>query len=200
MMRGWTQNMLARLQRKAETKGAARTLFFLAFIESIFFPIPPDLLLIPLGLAARRQVFRLAAICLTGSVLGGTAGYLIGYFFMDVIGMFIVQLYGLEDGYFQMQEWYRDYDVLAVAVGAISPIPYKLVALTAGAFKINLATFIIVSALSRGVRFFAEAALIYFLGERIRHFLEKRFDLVLLLGLVLVVAGFVAVKYLPNML
>jgi len=195
MMR-WVQNMLARLQRKAETKGAARTLFFLAFIESIFFPVPPDLLLIPLGLAARRQVFKLAAICLAGSVLGGAAGYLLGYFFMDTIGMPIVRLYGLEDGYVRMQEWYRHYDALAVAIGGFTPIPYKLVALTAGAFKINFATFVLMSALSRGLRFFLEAAFIYLFGEKIRYFLEKRFDLLLLLGFMLVVAGFVAVKYL----
>ena len=171
-------------------------MFFLAFIESVFFPVPPDLLLIPLGLAARRQVFKLAGICLAGSVLGGAAGYLTGFFFMDAIGMPIVRLYGLENGYADMQEWYQRYDAWAVAAAGLTPIPYKLATLTAGAFKINFATFLLVSVLSRGLRFFAEAALIYLLGEKIRFFLEKRFDLLLLLGFVLVVAGFFAVKYL----
>lgn len=192
----WVQSLLERLQRRAETKGAKRTLFILAFVESSFFPIPPDLLLLPLGFAAPKQVFRLALICLVGSVLGGAFGYCLGYFFMDVIGMPIVRLYGLEDGFARMQEWYHQYDAWAVAAAGLTPIPYKVATLTAGAFKLDFFTFMAASVISRGIRFFAEAALIYFFGEKIRHFLEKRFDIFLLLTLIVVVAGFVVVKFL----
>jgi membrane protein YqaA with SNARE-associated domain len=190
------QSILERLQKRAETKGAKRTLFILAFIESIFFPLPPDLLLIPLGLASRKNVFKLAAICTAGSVLGGAIGYVVGYFFMDAVGMYIVNFYKLEDGYASMQEWYQQYDAWAVFAAGLTPIPYKVATLTAGAFKINFATFMLASIASRGLRFFAEALFIYIFGEKVRYFLEKRFDLILLIALVLIVAGFVAVKYL----
>ncbi len=192
----WMHNMLARLQRQAETRGARSTLFVLAFIESVFFPVPPDLLFIPLSLASRKNAFRLAAICTAGSVLGGAAGYLVGYYFMDIIGMHIVHFYGVEDAYASMQSWYQQYDALAVAAAGLTPIPYKVATLTAGAFKINFLIFMIASVISRGLRFFAEAALIYLFGEKIHYFLMKRFDLLLLLALILVVLGFVAIKYL----
>ncbi len=192
----WMHNMLTRLQRRAETRGARSTLFVLAFIESVFFPVPPDLLLIPLALASRKNAFRLAAICTLGSVLGGAVGYLIGYFFMDIIGMHIVHFYSVEDAYASMQAWYKQYDALAVAAAGLTPIPYKVATLTAGAFKINFPIFMVASVASRGLRFFAEATLIYFFGEKIHYFLMKRFDLLLLLTLIVVVLGFVAIKYL----
>lgn len=192
----WMQNMLERLQRRAETKGASRTLFILAFMESSFFPIPPDLLLIPLALGARKRAFRLGAVCLVGSVLGGAFGYFLGYFFMDTVGMSIVNFYGMEEGYRSIQEWYHEYDAWAVAAAGLTPIPYKVATLTAGAFKLDFLTFMAASVISRGIRFMAEAAMIYLFGEKIRYFLEKRFDLLLLLALVAVVGGFVIVKYL----
>lgn len=180
----------------AARKGADKVLMLVAFTESIFFPIPQDLLLISMGLAQRERVFYLATICLIFSVLGGVAGYIIGLFFMELIGMAIIGFYGLMEQYQTIQHWYDRYDAWAVAAAGITPVPYKVCTLTAGAFQINLAVFIIASVLSRGVRFFLIAGLIYWQGERARLFLEKRMDSFMIAVLILVVLGFVLLKFL----
>lgn len=189
------KSWLDKLWQIAATKGAVRVLAGVSFTESIFFPIPPDLLLIPMALADRKNAFKLAAYCLIFSLFGGVIGYFIGYYFMDFIGMPIVKFYGLEDKYLTLQGYYKEYSAWAVAVAGLTPIPYKLCTLTAGAFKINFIIFIVASTLSRGLRFFAVAGLIYLFGEKVRFFLEKRFDLVIAATTVLVVLGFVAIKY-----
>ncbi len=189
------KSWLDKLWEIAATKGAVRVLAGVSFTESIFFPIPPDLLLIPMALADRKNAFKLAAYCLIFSLLGGIIGYFIGYYFMDFIGMPIVKFYGLEDKYLTLQGYYEQYSAWAVAVAGLTPIPYKLCTLTAGAFKINFLIFIVASTLSRGFRFFMVAGLIYLFGEKVRFFLEKRFDLVIAATTALVVLGFVAVKF-----
>lgn len=188
------QKWMDRLWDLAARKGAEKVLFLVAFAESIFFPIPQDLLLIPMGLARPGKVFRLAFICLAGSVLGGIAGYFIGLFFMEAVGMAIIEFYGMMDNYLTIQNWYDKYDAWAVAVAGLTPVPYKVCTLTAGAFKINAAVFIMASILSRGLRFYLIAAFIYWQGERARCFLERRFDLLTSIVLVLVIVGFLMVK------
>lgn len=187
---------LDRLWRVAESRGAERVLAAVSFTESIFFPLPPDLLLIPMALARRERAFRLAALCLFTSLVGGILGYLIGYFFMDVVGMPIIRFYGLESKYLVIKDWYDTYSAWAVAAAGLTPIPYKLCTLTAGAFRIDFLIFIVASTVSRGVRFFTIAGLIYLFGERARYFLEKRFDLILLGTLVLGIAGFAVITLL----
>lgn len=189
------QSWLDKLWDIAATKGAVRVLAGVSFAESIFFPVPPDLLLIPMALADRKNAFKLAAYCLVFSLVGGIGGYFIGYYFMDFIGMPIVKFYGLEDKYLTLQGYYEHYSAWAVAVAGLTPIPYKLCTLTAGAFKINFLIFIIASTLSRGFRFFAVAGLIYLFGEKVRFFLEKRFDLIIAATTVLVILGFLAIKF-----
>lgn len=188
--------MLNWVWRTAESKGAQRVLAAVSFTESIFFPIPPDLLLIPMALAKKEKAFRLAATCLLCSLFGGVLGYFLGYYFMEVVGMPIIRFYGLMDKYAVVKEWYDAYNAWAVAAAGLTPIPYKLCTLTAGAFRIDFWVFILASTISRGVRFFAIAGLIWLFGERVRYFLEKRFDIVLLVTLVLTVGGFIALKYL----
>jgi membrane protein YqaA with SNARE-associated domain len=190
------QKMLDRLWDVASKKGAERVLMAVSFTEAIFFPIPPDLLLLPMGLAAREKVFRMAWICLLFSLAGGVIGYGIGYYFMETLGFPIIHFYGLEKSYSQIQQWYDTYSAWAVSIAGLTPIPYKLCTLTAGAFKVNWPVFIVASAVSRGIRFFVIAALIYFYGESARTFLEKRFNLVVTGALILMVVGFVALKYL----
>lgn len=187
--------LLDRLWRMADTAGATRVLAIASFTESIFFPIPPDLLLIPMALAKREKAMRLALICLISSVLGGIVGYFLGYFFMEVVGMPIVRFYGLLDKYDAIQVWYETYDAWAVAIAGLTPVPYKVCTLTAGAFRIDFFVFIVASILSRGLRFFVIAGLIYLFGEKVRYFLERRFDLVLIAFTILGIAGFVALKY-----
>lgn len=181
--------------RMAETEGAMKVLFAVSLAESIFFPIPPDFLLIPMALAQQKKAFRLATICLVASVIGGAIGYFIGAFFMDSIGMSIVRFYGLTEQYVTVQGWYETYNAWVVAVAGLTPIPYKLCTLSAGAFHVNFEIFLIASIASRGVRFFVVAGLIYLFGHKIRHFLEKRLDLLFIGGMILVVVGFVAVRY-----
>ncbi len=180
----------------AVSGGAMKVLFLVSLAESFFFPIPPDLLLIPMALAQQKKAFRIAAVCLSASVIGGVIGYLIGAFFMDTIGMSIVRFYGLTDQYVVVQGWYEQYNAWVVAVAGLTPIPYKLCTLTAGAFHVNFQVFLIASILSRGLRFFVLAGLIYLFGHKIRYFLEKRLDLVFILGMILVIVGFAAVHYL----
>ncbi|PIE69025.1 MAG: cytochrome B [Deltaproteobacteria bacterium] len=190
------QNLFDRLWDMASRKGAVRVLMAVSFTEAIFFPLPPDLLLLPMGLANRKKVFRLALICLTFSLLGGVVGYGIGYFFMEIIGDPIIRFYGLEAQYTRIQVWYETYNAWAVSLAGLTPIPYKLCTLTAGAFAINWPVFLIASTISRGIRFFAIAALIFFFGETARTFLENHFNLVMTAACILVILGFVGVKYL----
>lgn len=191
----FVQSWMDRLWKMADSKGAGTVLAVVSFTESIFFPVPPDLLLIPMALANRKKAFRLAANCLLFSLAGGLIGYFIGYYFMELLGMPIVEFYGLMDKYGLIQQWYDKYSAWAVAVAGLTPIPYKLCTLTAGAFKINLPIFIIASTLSRGLRFFTIALLIYLFGEKVRFFLEKRFNLVVAATAALVILGFVAIKF-----
>lgn len=185
-----------RFWKVAESKGAKKTLFWVSFTEAIFFPIPPDVLLIPMGLAERKKAFLLARLTLISSLLGGIVGYFLGYFFMDTLGNWLISFYGLQDKYDYLQTLYQEYQVLAVGIAGLTPVPYKLCTLTAGAFHLNLGLFILVSALSRGLRFFLISGLIFWKGEDARIFLEKRFDLVLTLTLVLIILGFGVVKFL----
>lgn len=190
--------MMDKIWTLSASVGARRILFIVSFTESIFFPIPPDLLLVPMILARRKQAFQLAAICLVANILGAAVGYLIGKFFMELLGMPIIHFYTLEEQYVQIQTWYETYSAWAVAAAALTPVPYKLCTITAGAFNINFATFILVSILARGFRFFAIAGLLCLFGERVRFFIEKRLDLIMLLTLVGVVLGFVAFKFLAG--
>ncbi|OBQ46023.1 YqaA family protein [Halodesulfovibrio spirochaetisodalis] len=184
------------VSKTAVSPKAKWVLAFVAFTESIIVPLPPDLLLIPMALTQRKKAFYFATICTVFSVLGGAVGYYLGYHFMDFIGMPIVRFYNLSAEYLRIKEWYDAYNAWAVAAAGLTPIPYKLCTLSAGAFKVNFGIFIIASIASRSLRFFAIAALIYVFGERARYFLEKRFDLVLVVTLILAIAGFIVLKFL----
>lgn len=189
------QNWMNYIWRIADTQGAAKALGIVSFIESIFFPIPPDLMLIPMCLANRSKAFRYATICLVTSILGGIIGYIIGFYFMELVGQAIVDFYHFQDEILKIEQWYNQYSAWAVAIAGLTPVPYKVCTLTAGMFKISFPIFIIASTLSRGLRFFAVAGLIYLYGEKVRFFLEERFNLVVSIFALLVVLGFVAMKY-----
>ncbi|MFO7605532.1 MAG: VTT domain-containing protein, partial [Desulfurivibrionaceae bacterium] len=143
-----------------------------------------------------QKSFRYAGICAVGSVLGGMIGYGLGFWFMDIVGSRIIELYGLADKYELVQELYQKYDAWAVGVAGFTPLPYKVFTITAGAFKINFPTFVAVSLVSRAARFFLVAALIYRFGAPIRTFIERYLNLLTIILLALLVAGFVLVKFL----
>ncbi len=179
----------------AKTPYGEWALFVLAFAESSFFPIPPDVLLIALAVALPRKSFRYAAFCSVGSVLGGAFGYFIGWQFMDLIGMRVVHLYGLEAGFADLKEKYALYNAWVVAVAGFTPIPYKLATITAGACAVNFPVFMLASVLSRSARFFLAAGFIRVFGPKVQPLIEKYFDALALAFTVLLIAGFVVIKY-----
>lgn len=181
--------------RWSATKYAVPALFILAFAESSFFPIPPDVLLIAMAVAVPLKAFRFAAVCSVGSVLGGMFGYLLGWQFMDLVGTHIVEFYHFQEQWDKIGGWYEEYNAWAVGVAGFTPLPYKVFTLAAGAFEINFPIFVLASFVSRSARFFIVAALIHKYGAPIKGFIEKYFNILSIVFMVLLVAGFVLVKY-----
>ncbi len=180
----------------AETPYGAWALFILAFCESSFFPIPPDVLLIALAVGLPKKSLKYALICSLGSVLGGCLGYLIGWQFMTTLGMKIIAFYGLNEKVDYIRYLYTTYDAWAIGIAGFTPIPYKVFTIAAGAFEINFMVFIIASAASRSARFFIVGGLIYVFGPKIQSFIDKYFDILAVAFTVLLVAGFVLIKFL----
>ncbi|MBM9538392.1 YqaA family protein [Desulfobulbus alkaliphilus] len=179
-----------------QTPAGIWTLFLIAVAESSFFPIPPDVFLIALCVAAPHLSFRFAAICAVGSVIGGMIGYGIGLGFMDTIGQRIMEWYSLHDKYAVVQDLYQRYDAWAVGAAGFTPLPYKLFTITAGAFKVDFFTFVLMSLLSRSARFFLVAALIYKFGARVQYFINRYFNILTIVFFILLIGGFVAVRLL----
>lgn len=181
----------------AESKHAGWALFLIAFAESSFFPIPPDVLLIALILGDRRKAWRFASICLAGSVLGGMAGYTIGWGFWEATKELFFKVPGLTQAAFeQMARRYDEYGLSIVFLAAFTPIPYKLITISAGVFGISFLPFVVASIVGRGARFFLVAGLLFKFGERIRPIIDKHFEKLALLFGVLLVGGFLAIKFL----
>lgn len=179
----------------AESPHSQWALFSIAFAESSFFPIPPDILLIALAVAIPAKAFRLALVTTVGSVAGGAFGYLIGHEFYGLLGDPIVRFYAAEDQYARISELYRRYDAFAVAVAGLTPIPYKVATVTAGFFDVDFGRFILASAASRSLRFFLIGWLIRRFGTQARAFIEKYFDVLTLIFLVLLVGGFLLLSW-----
>jgi membrane protein YqaA with SNARE-associated domain len=179
----------------AETPYGVPALFLLAFAESSFFPIPPDVLLITLSLSIPKKAFKYAFICTSGSILGGMAGYFIGYQLMDIIGIPILNFYGAMGKYEYIQALYRKYDAWAVGIAGFTPIPYKVFTIAAGAFKIDFIIFVLASIAGRAGRFFLVAGFIYFFGPPIKTFIDKYFNLLTFVFFALLILGFLLIKY-----
>ncbi|WP_319524187.1 YqaA family protein [uncultured Desulfosarcina sp.] len=180
----------------AATPYGTWALFLLAFAESSFFPIPPDVLLIALCVARPDRSLKYALICAVGSILGGCLGYLIGWQFMASIGSRIVEFYGLSDKVAYIETLYNTYDAWAVGIAGFTPIPYKVFTIAAGMFKIDFTVFILASAVSRSARFFLVGGLIYLFGPRIQRFIDRYFNLLAIVFTVLLVGSFILIKYL----
>lgn len=181
---------------KAAHRHAIWWLAVISFIESSFFPIPPDVMLIPLILAAPTRWFRIALICTLASVAGGYLGYAIGYFFMDTVGHAILTAFHLTEKFAAFKPLVDQYGVWVIIIKGATPIPYKLITIAAGAFHFDLAEFSLASVIARGMRFFLVGALLWKFGPPIRDFVERRLTLVTTATVVLIVAGFAAVKLL----
>lgn len=170
-------------------------LFGIAFVESSFFPIPPDVFLVALAIALPKKSFKYAAICSFGSVLGGAFGYGLGLWAMESAGQPIVNWYGLTDKYEQVRQLYQKYDVLAIFAAGFTPLPYKLFTITAGAFHIDFPKFMLVSLLSRSARFFLVATFIYSFGAPVKYYIDRYFNILSIAFMVLLIGGFFVLKY-----
>lgn len=184
------------MMEKAGHRHAVWWLAAISFIESSVFPIPPDIMLIPLVLAAPTRWWKLALICTISSVVGGYLGYAIGYYFMDSVGMAILSAFHLTDKFLAFKPLVDEYGVWVIIVKGATPIPYKLVTIAAGAFHFDLAHFTFASIVARGMRFFLVAVLLWRFGEPIRVFVERRLKLVTTVAVVLLVGGVAALKLL----
>lgn len=200
----WFKDLYSWVLSWAQTKYGAVALFVLAFTESVFFPIPPDILLIALALGATAKAFRYAFICTAGSVLGAFVGYAIGnyvwltssgefsafanFFFANIPG-FSVELYEA------IKTLFAEWDFWVIFTAGFTPIPYKVFTITSGVFDVNLLMFSVASIIGRGARFFLVAWLIWKFGPSIKRFIDKYFNLLAIVFTLLIVGGFVLIKY-----
>ncbi len=167
-----------------------------SFIESSVFPIPPDVLLIPMVLAARHRAFFIAFVCTAASVLGGLFGYAIGYFLFDQVGQPLVALYGAEQALEGIRGDFAEHGWWIVLGGGMTPFPYKVVTITSGALALDPLAFTAASIFGRGIRFFLVAALLWKFGAPIRTFIEERLGLVVAVAFILLIGGFLVAKVL----
>jgi membrane protein YqaA with SNARE-associated domain len=181
--------------RTASHRNAPRALAAVSFAESSFFPIPPDIMLIPMILADRRKAWWYATLATIASVVGGIVGYAIGYFVFEYIGEPILRFYGYGAKFEEAKRLFNDWGVWILIAKGWTPFPYKILTISAGAFHMPLLPFVIASIATRAMRFYLVAALLYFFGEPIRQFIETRLSLVTTAFFVLLVGGFVAVRY-----
>ncbi len=181
--------------RLADHPRALWALAFVSFIESSIFPIPPDILMIPLILAAPQRAWLIALVAMVSSVLGGIAGYAIGAFAFDTIGQPILEALGKGDAVAEFNTRFNDFGFWAVLGAGITPFPYKVITIMSGWTGMPMATFVATSVLARGLRFFIVAALLWKFGQPVRHFIEKRLGLVFTAFLVILFGGFLLVRY-----
>lgn len=179
----------------ASTRHAEKGLAGVSFVESSFFPIPPDVLLIPMVLADRAKWLRYAMVCTLASVGGALLGYVIGAFLYELVGLPVLRFYGMEDDFQRLADWYNEWGAWAVFIGAVTPFPYKVLTIFSGATGLNLTIFILFSIIGRGFRFFLVAGLLYHFGPPIRSFIEKNLGLLFTLFVALLIGGFVAIRY-----
>ncbi len=179
----------------SEHRHALWALALVSFAESSVFPIPPDVLIIPMVLAARHKAWRIAAVCTVASALGGMAGYGIGYFLYEAVGRPIVEFYGYAAKFANFQAAYNEWGIWIVFSAGFSPIPYKIFTIASGVTGMDPVSFALASVVSRGARFFLVAALLWKFGTPIRIFIEKHLGKLTLAFVVLLVGGFVLIKF-----
>ena len=174
---------------------AGRMLGLVSFIESSVFPIPPDVILIPMVLSERAKAWIYATIATVTSVLGGILGYVIGAFLFDTVGQPLLQFYGYGEKFTDFAARYNEWGAWIVFIAGVTPFPYKVITIASGVTALNPWVFIVASILARGARFFVLCALLYWFGPPIRNFVEKYLGLVATAFVVLLIGGFVVVKY-----
>jgi len=182
--------------RLADHPRALWALAIVSFVESSVFPIPPDVIMIPMILAAPRKAWLIASVALVSSVLGGLLGYAIGAFAFEQIGQPILASLGKAHAMSEFNTRFNDFGFWAVLGAGVTPFPYKVITIMSGWTGMPLATFVATSILARGIRFYLVAALLFYFGEPIRDFIEKRFGLVATVFIVLLFGSYLLVSYL----
>lgn len=185
----WTMSL-------AESRHALWALAIVAFVESSFFPIPPDVLMIPMILARPDRAFRIAFIATVASVLGGCLGYYIGYGMMDVVGQPLLAFYGKEAAFADLSLRFNEWGGWAVLMAGVTPFPFKVITIFSGATHLSLTLFITVAIIARALRFFLVAALLWKFGPPVRDFIEKRLGIVFTVFVVLLLGSFYALRFL----
>lgn len=185
----WSMNL-------ASGKNAERGMGIISFMESSFFPIPPDVFLIPMVLARRDKWIRIATICTVASVLGAILGYIIGAFLYDAVALPVLSALGKGDSLAKIKIWFDEWGVWAVLFAALTPFPFKVLTIFSGLVSLNIVAFILVCILGRGLRFFLVCGLLWKFGEPIRDFIEKRLGLVFTIFMVALIGGFAVINFL----
>ena len=180
----------------SESKGAMSALFIVAFAESSFFPIPPDIMLIPMILAAPSKAWKIAGLATFASVLGGYFGYAIGVFFFELIAEPLLTFYGYLEKFQTFENYYHEYGAWIVFGAGLTPFPYKIITIASGAVHLDLVVFTVASVLARGGRFFIVAWLLKRFGAPMKIFIEKNLGWLSVLFLALLIGGFAVLKYL----
>lgn len=178
----------------ASRKNALCWLFAISFIESSFFPIPPDIMIIPMVLAAPEKAYKIAGIATLASVLGGYFGYMIGLYGFELIARPLLEFYGYMAQFDKFENYYHEYGAWIVFGAGITPFPYKIITIASGAVQLNLVVFTVASILARGIRFYIIAWLLNRFGAPMKEFIEKNLNLLSILFLLLLIGGFAAVK------
>ena len=179
---------------KAEHKYSSWVLSIVSFAESSFFPIPPDILLIPMIIAKKAKAWVYAFICTLSSVMGGILGYAIGYFFYNSIGILIVNTYHLSDSFNTFENYYNDYGILIVLGAGFTPFPFKFITIASGVFSLNIFLFILTAIFARGLRFYLLAGLLFIFGEKIKFYIDKYFNLLAILFFILLLGSLLLIK------
>ena len=169
-------------------------LFAISFIESSFFPIPPDIMLIPMILATPKKAWKIAGVCTIASVIGAYLGYIIGFYFFELIAEPLLEFYGYLEKFNEFKNLYSEYGAWIVFGAGITPFPYKIITIASGVVQLNLVVFTIASIIARGLRFFVIAWLLKAYGEKMRTFIEKNLGWLSVLFLILLIGGFLLIK------
>jgi len=180
----------------ASHRQAMRWLFAVSFVESSIFPVPPDVMIVPMVLADRAKAFRIALVCTIGSVLGALAGFAIGALLFEALGRPMIEFYGYGEAFQEFTTRYNEWGAWIVAGAALTPFPFKVITIASGATGLDLSVFIVASTLARGARFYLEAILLWRFGPPIRGFIEDNLKLVTTASFCLLIGGFVMIKYL----
>lgn len=181
--------------RRSSKPDAVWWLAAVSFAESSFFPLPPDILLVPMTLANRQKAYWYAFVCSVSSVIGGLFGYAVGYFLFETVGRAIIGFYGMEESFRHFASMFNEYGAWILILKGATPVPYKILTITAGFTNLDLVVFVLASLVSRSLRFFVVAVLLWYYGEPIQSFLERRLTLVTTVMMVAIVGGIAVFKF-----